>query len=338
MNIDLNTAANDGAPEDEVPTTPTETVAVNEAAPAGPVDLGAPPVLDDMKSPEQREMEERQAQEAATRQAEAEQRAVFEQRKAASLLKDSMGFLTTSQVTDLGDGYYRSGNRLLVSDSASPMMTNFIQRVAVLHVGGQKAFQYLETKTIFKLGDYQKAFNGVPLDDETNQDLLIRTVAAITQAAYNSVDAYIGDLFPTVGLQLASDLEALRIPAEKDGGKFIGLEALYAPIGARFRIELLIGVILKYEGDNNHYAIAFTDFSADPQSDDAIDIRVFTDAVMTVRNRYIDQYIIGTLPALLADVVNHVGESILIPAPAPVIGSTTEHGDATDFGTGPAAE
>lgn len=301
MNTDLNTAANDGVPEAEAST--------------APVELGMPPVLDGGLSPEDQLLADQRAQEAATRQAEEEAKARFEQRKAASLQKDAMTFLTKSQLTDLGSGYYRSGSRLLVSDSAAPMMTNFMQRVAVLHVGGQKAFQFLETQTRFKLTDYQKAFNGVPLENEADQDLLIRTVAAITQAAYDSVAGYVGDLFPSVGGALQDNLEALRIPAEKDGGKFVTMEALYAPMGARFRIELLIGLILKYEGDNNHYAIAFTDFSADPETDEAIDIRVFTDAVLTVRNRYIDQYILGSLPKLLTAVVNQVGESILATAP-----------------------
>lgn len=346
MNIDLNTAANDGAPENETTTAAPETATVTETAPA-PVELGKPPVIAGTISPEEQERADRAAQEAAARQAEAEAKALFEQRKAASLLKDSMEFLTKSQLTDLGNGFYRSGSRLLVSDSSLPMATNFIQRVAVLHIGGQKAFQALESKTIFKLADYQKAFNGVPLEDESKQDLLVRTVAAITQAAYTSVEGYIGDLFPSVGHALQSDLESLRIPAEKDGGKFVTMEALYAPVGARFRIELLIGLVLKYEGDNNHYAIAFTDFNADPQSDEAMDIRVFTDAVLTVRNRYIDQYIMATLPAILSTVVSVVGEEILLPAPetsadAPVETSGTEdqltEGDSSSAAAESAAE
>lgn len=316
MNIDPLAAANDGPADVKTTSQAAAAVEENPFEPIVPGSVAPPPLLEGGLSAEDQAIADQRAQEEATRLAEAQAKELFEKRKAASLSKDSMEFLTKSQLTDLGDGFYRSGARLLVSDSSAPMMSNFIQRVAVLHVGGQKVFQYLESKTIFALTDFQKVFNGVPLDDESKQDLLVRTVAAATKAAYASVEGYIGDLFPAVGLALVGDLEQLRIPAEKDGGKFVGIEALYAPIGARFRIELLIGLILKYEGDNNHYALAFTDFNADPQSDEAMDVRVFTDAVLTIRNRYIDQYILGTLPAVLDAVVSQVGSEILPPIPA----------------------
>jgi hypothetical protein len=317
MNPEQNNEAQ--APAEEL----AETTAQAPIESTEPADLSqTPPVLEGVVplTPEQEHAKQQEAQ----RQAQEEAQRQLDARRKVSLTKDSMEFLTRTQVTDMGGGYYRCGNRFLLSDSTEPFQSAFVQRVAVIHIGGQKALQYLAAQTVFTLDDYQKAFNGVPLEDEAKQTLLLNTVVAIIQATYNSVMGYIDHIFPSVGSALGANLEQLRIPAEKDGGKFQTVEALYIPIGARFRSELLIGVIIKYEGENNHYAISFTEFSPDPQTDEALDIRVFTDEVLGMRNRYIDQYILRTLPDLLAEVVGKVGDQILKPVPQPAQDAAVE--------------
>jgi hypothetical protein len=294
-----------------------------------------PPVLEGIVplSPEEQAAKQR----AEVAAAEAKAKREFEERKALSLTKDAMEFLPRSQLTDLGNGYYRSGSRFLCSDSSAPFQTSFIQRVAVLHLGGQKSLQYLASQTIFSLEDFQKVFNGVPVEDETKQDLLIRTTVAAVDAAYQSVATFMDKIFPVVGGALGANLEQLRIPAEKDGGKFQSIEALYVPIGARFSLDLLIGVIIKYEGENNHYAVSFIDFSPDPASEEAMDVRAFTDEVLGMRNRYINQYILNTMPDILAQVVGKVGESILKPSEPPKLDPSVDPANVGEAKTEEAA-
>jgi hypothetical protein len=246
----------------------------------------------------------------------------------ASKTIDPLTYLTRSSVKNEGNSYYSAGHRFFATDTSLPISNNFKLRIGNIHIAGQALIKYVAPHTVFSLEDFQKAYNNVPLIDGTEeaQALLTKTAITLSRLAWESGQRYIDALPIHLDNVLSSNAALLRVPATKDGGEFQGVDILFNPMAGQFRPDNIGGIVLRYEGEQNHYALLFNDF-ADPNDELGFAVRVFVSELLQFRNYQTDAFIHGDLNNILQMLLAEIGEELKAPPAQPSGGTEVAAND-----------
>jgi len=263
---------------------------------------------------------------AAQKEAEAKAQAEFEARLELAKQADPRTFLTLNAVTLWSETMYRDGHRWYVTEDHPSVRYQGVVRIGTIHLANQAILHALLPALIFTLEDLQKAFNNVSIVEvdgasEEKQSLLTQTAMALTDLAWDAAYRMRVDLPELLDDLTVRHAEKLRIPHEKDGGTFTGVDLLFEPSAGQFR--QFAGIVLRYttpteptwngngqigESDNTYVLLQS---ALRGQSDEQLAGAVFLRDIINYRNAETDKAIVADIQGILTALVQRVGVDVL---------------------------
>ena len=303
----------------------TESLNPDKNEEAGEKLVASQPVTEGESAAEPVVDEAAEAAKAAELQAEqARQRAAFQARVDAAATADPLTFLNMSRVSKVSPTMYRDGHRWYVTEAHPVMWYQGVVRIGMIHIANQAMLLALKDTLAFTTEDLQKAFNNVSIAvvngaSPEQEDLLTSLAMALTDQAWEA-SIRMRNTLPAILDGLTRDnAEQLRLPLEKDGGAFEGVDLLFEPGAGQFNI--FAGFVLKYAdvdptlpSGSNTYTLLKRDIQAatqDQVTDQQIAAVLFDKALISFRNQQTDVAIINDLKNVVNNLVAILGPDIL---------------------------